>query len=742
MDTLQQAKAWSRDGWRRGIAWWHGRPRWLRRALWTALLAWGGYLVLGNLFLNTLLHPLANRRPEAFQAQWGVAHTLFPGYVSARQVRLQGQVRDLAWDVQADHVAGRIALWPLLRRELRVPSVVARNVGGGVRHVDRARPAPAPRAGGWTLLFERIASDSVREGHYDGLVLEGNGSASFGFSKQLRGGPIQVLDSSVHFDGARLRAGPHTLLDGATLDGAFSIARHTHAEALGLRTLLLTDAALGLDAEGASLRGYVGPDGRFRVGLVPGGGRLHGRLVVDDGVLQPGGRLAWTAPVRGTGVAGDVLDDTLNVDVQVDDDIGLRLRVPGREGGSLDLDAELRLQGRQLPVQGTLAGLLPRASGHVAGRWHFPSLGWVAPLFNAPSWFELEGAGELRADLRVEGGRVAPGSHVELPEVAAVATVMGTVVSGRGRVLAELGSGDGGALQTRMEAALDGYAIAAADAPQAPFARGDNLRLDVVVDGMPARGEGLAATTARLRFSDAVVPDLRVYNRFLSGQMRIERGRGSASADLQLDGRGNLGQGKASVQGRDARMSFAGRQLRGDLGIDARLRRADLEQRRFDLDGSQVRLRDVSFRDAAGRTRQGWWADVDLPEARIDLPAASPALVHGRVGAQARDAGFLLDLFGGTDRPRWMERLVDSGKARAEGRVRWQGDTLVLDGVHARNDRYDVHARLELSDGQHRGQLLASMGPLSAGLGLQGDHHQWHLLRAREWFEGHPPLLH
>jgi len=742
MDTLQRAKAWSRDGRRRGIAWWRRRPRWLRRALWTVVLAWGGYLVLGNLLLNTLLHPLANRRPDAFQAQWGLAHTLFPGHVSARQVRLQGQVRDLAWDVQADQVTGRIALLPLLRRELRVPSVVAGNVGGGVRHVDRARPAPAPRAGGWTLLFERIASDSVREGHYDGLVLEGNGTAAFGFSKQLRGGPMQVLDSTVHFDRARVRSGTNTLLDGATLDGAFSIARHTHAEASGLRTLLLTDGELSLDAEGASLRGYVDPDGQFRVGLAPGGGRLQGRLVIDDGVLQPGGRLLWTAPMRGTGVAGDVLDDTLSVEMQVDDDIGLRLQVPGREGGPLDLDAELRLQGRQLPVQGALAELLPRASGHVAGRWHFPSLGWVAPLFNAPPWFALEGAGELRADLRVAGGQVAPGSHVELPEVDAVATVMGTVVSGRGRVLAELGNGDAGALQTRMEAALDGYAIAAADAPQAPFARGDNLRLDAVVDGMPARGEGLAATTARLRFSDAVVPDLRVYNRFLSGQMRIDGGQGNASADLRIDGRGNLGHGQASVRGRAARMSFAGRQLRGDLGIDARLQRADLEQRRFDLDGSKVRLRDVSFRDAAGRSRQGWWADVDLPEARIVLPAASPALVHGRVGVQARDAGFLLDLFGDADRPRWMERLVDSGKARAEGRVRWQGDTLVLDGVHARNDRYDVHARLKLSDGQRRGQLLASMGPLSAGLDLHGDRHQWHLLRAREWFEAQPALLH
>ena len=131
--------------------------------------------------------------------------------------------------------------------------------------------------------------------------------------------------------------------------------------------------------------------------LEPGGGRLQARLVMDDGTLQPGGHVAWSAPVGGTGVSGNTLGGTLELEARVDQDIGLRLRVPAREGGALELDADLQLQGRQLPVEGNLAGLLPRASGHVVGQWHFGSLGWVTQMFNAPPWLKLEGAGDVLA---------------------------------------------------------------------------------------------------------------------------------------------------------------------------------------------------------------------------------------------------------------------------------------------------------------------------------------------------------
>ena len=229
---------------------------------------------------------------------------------------------------------------------------------------------------------------------------------------------------------------------------------------------------------------------------------------------------------------------------------------------------------------------------------------------------------------------------------------------------------------------MEQYALAAVKSPATPYAMGDNLQLDVTVLGLPERGEGLASSSAHLRFQNAKVPDLRVYNRFLSTQARIEGGSGLASADLRLDQGGNIGHGTVSVQGRGARMSMGGRHLQGDVAIDARLRQADLEQRRFVLDGSTLKLRNVGFRNADGRSRQGWWTEVELPSARIDL--GHPSSVSGTVRARAANAGFLVDMFGGgRNLPAWTGRLVDSGAVQAHGRVQWKGDVLYRDVHHA-----------------------------------------------------------
>ena len=740
MNTQTQVVGGPRAWWTAWLAFWRRRPRALRWTLWALLIAYAAYLVLGNLFLNTALEPMANRRPDAFQAQWGRAYTLFPGHVVARDVRLHGQTRHIEWQVQAQRASGRLALLPLLKKEVRIPEVVATGVSGGARHTERNREPPPPREGGWTMVFERIVSDSLRRGYMDEVVLEGNGRASFGFSKQLRGGPMEIFPSRFHFDRARVLADGEQVLERGSLGGNFAIRRHSREQAMGLQKLLLTDGEIDVDAEGSSLRIGTDTQGRFNVELVPGGGKLQARLVVRDGQVQPGGSVTWSAPLQGTGIGGTALDDTLQVEVRVDEGIALRAQLPGREDGMLELDAQLRLQGRQIPLQPDLHALIPRTSGHLVGNWHFPSLAWVPKLFNAPDWLQLDGSGVLSADLQLVDGQPAPGSRIELPQVQATALVMDNRIEGQGQVRAELEAGASGQMQTRIAVRMDHYAIAALKSPETPYATGDNLQLDVTVQGLPERSEGLADTRAHLRFTDAKVPDLRVYNRFLSTHARIEGGSGLASADLRLDEGGNIGHGSVSVRGRGAHMSMSGRDLRGDVTLDARLRQADLGARRFVLDGSTLKLRNVALRDADGRSRQGWWTEVELPSARIDL--AEPSSVSGTVRARAADAGFLIDMFGGRRAlPAWTGRLVDSGTVQAHGRVQWKGDVLVLDGVDARNDRYRVQARLRLAGKQRSGQLLAQSGPLSVGVDLKDGNRDMRFIRAREWFESHPPLL-
>ncbi|RXE24620.1 hypothetical protein DB827_17480, partial [Xanthomonas perforans] len=119
-----------------------------------------------------------------------------------------------------------------------------------------------------------------------------------------------------------------------------------------------------------------------------------------------------------------------------------------------------------------------------------------------------------------------------------------------------------------------------------------------------------------------------------------------------------------------------------------------------------------------------------------------PVGVDGRVRIQVRDLAFLVALYA-RDRsiPNWMLRLVDAGQAQLTARAHWQGETVIVDRLQARNERFQVDARLRLQGNQRRGSLLARWGLLSAAVGLRGDTPEWHLRGAPEWYRAQPDLL-
>lgn len=715
--------------------------RWLRRLALVLLIVYAAYLLLGNVLLNTALGPGSiNQKPEKFQMHWGPALTWWPGRVVLWQVRLKGHVRHNGWTMQAQRASGRIAMLPLLRRELHVPYVVATGVRGGVERVAMDIPPPPRRPGGWTLRFDRIVSDSVSGGKFGDWALDGKGTAQFGFVKQLRGGPVQVLPSSAHFQGVRVTRDGREWLREAEITGQMAMAAHTRDQASGIHKLLMTDAALKLDGATAGIDLSLDDKGKPVVQAVPGAGRIRGELSMQRGDLQPGGHLQWHIPITGTDAGGmphhnALLDLALAVERG---QVRLEAKMPPQADGALALDVRLQVAETRISPEHPEA-LLAKTSGHVAGQWHFSSLRWFTRLFADVPWLTLEGAGEVIADVAVAEGKLAAGSRISVPDIDVVAKVMGNRVRGRGMADGKLEAGKDGTLRPRMDIRLQAFQVAADDAPGQPYVKGDNLRLEMVADKELAAFRD--SLQARLRFVNAGVPDLRAYNRYLPNQhLRFDGGSGTLSGDLSLDAAGNMANGQMRARGRRAQLHAAGMALRGDVDIDMKLRRADLKHYRFDVAGSRIGLSNVSFLDADGDARQGWWGKVDLVATRLDWDRRMS--IDGNAQVTMKDVGFLLDMFSRQrDYPDWVYRLVDSGQAQVKGRVRWQGDTLVLDRMQARNERFDIDARLQLRGKQRRGDLYAKWGVLSTGMEVDGDAHKLHLLRARQWYDSRPDLL-
>jgi hypothetical protein len=711
---------------------------WTRRALLVLVVPYALYLAAGNLFLNTSLgHSAVNRHPEKFQMQWSGGSTWWPGRVSLSKVKLQGHVRHTQWSIQAARASGRIGLLALLRREVHVPSVWVTDATGAVDRVDTEQPSPAPGEGGWTLRFDRIASDTIHRGRFGKLLLEGEGGAEFGFVKRLRGGPMQVLPSTVRFKAARLSEDGRERMRDATIDARFAIARHVREQAAGIDKLLFTDARLDLAGTTAALAGTMDPEGRITIRDVPGKGSVHARLVFARGVLEPGSEASWRMPLTTTSAAGVVRQDQFQATLAVDRDIALLASVPSHPGGVFGLDADVVVRGNQVPLQ-DFRSLLPRTSGHVAGQWRFSSLRWLGRLFTKAPWLTLDGAGEVSADVRIVDGRIAAGSTFKVPDVAVIAEVMGNRIRGGARAEGRFDSAADGRLLPTLNIAMRSFDIAANDNLRAPYVQGKDLRLDV------AAGEDLTALRdslrAHLTFKGARVPDLRIYNRYLPSQhLRFDGGSGVLSGDLHLDAKGDIGRGWIRVNGRKAQMRVAGMTLRGNIDINTQLRRADLVNRNFAVDGSTIALDNVSFSEPGGETRSGWWARISLPRARMDWD--KPLGVGGDAGVRMKDVGFLLSLFSRQkEYPKWVFKLVDAGQAQVRGRVQWQRDTLVLDRIAANNDRFDLQARLRLRGQRRDGSLYAKWGVLSMAVAVDGPKNQFHLLRARQWYDAQPQL--
>ena len=715
----------------------HRHGRWAWRVLFAMVGVYVLYLFAGNVFLNTSLGPWAvNRKPEKFEIHWASGSTWWPGQVSVSEVKLRGHVRRTEWSLQAEQAKGQISLLPLFRKEFRMPHVAATGLSGGTERAAKDIPKPVPRPGGWTLRFDRIVGQDVRRGTFGALVLEGDGQAEFGFVKQMRGGPMEILPSTAKFADARIsNAGKELLRDGV-IDARFAMDRHRSEDAPGIDKLGLIDAELTLDGLTAGLDVSLSADDTLVMKTLPGAGAINAKLAFARGVLKPGSTARWNMPLTSTDGAGVSHSDALQAALAVDRDMHLTAQVPPQAGGVLGLDTDLRVQGNEVPYK-ALASLLPRTSGHVKGQWRFASLRWLESFFTQASWLSLDGAGDVAVDMQVVDGEIAPGSTFRVPEIVVVADVMDNRIEGKARADGRIDSGPGGEPQPAMNIVMERFTIAANDNLRVPYLQGRDLRLDLSTgEGL---GKGAAALgdslRARLAFNGAQMPDLRVYNRYMPNpHLRFEGGSGVVSGDLYLDAAGDVGKGWVRLSARKAQMRMAGIALRGNIDINTQLRRADMARRSFAVDGSTVKLDNISFSEPGGETRSGWWARINLPRARMDWN--KPLAVAGSADVTMKDVGFLLSLFSRQrEYPKWVYKLIDSGQAQVKGKVQWNNDTLLLDQIDASNQRFDLLARMRLRGKSRNGSLYAKWGPLSMGVEMDGTKSKFHPVRARQWYD-------
>src|SRR5690606_8318439 len=158
-------------------------------------------------------------------------------------------------------------------------------------------------------------------------------------------------------------------------------------------------------------------------------GPVHLTLALVDGQLESGGSIDASLPWRSVTEGGADSGGLASIQVRVSEGLDARLSLPSPFDAAGRIEAELAWPDRHLPRNGDWRPFLAGTDGRLRVASRFESLTWLGPLIAKVPWLDLSGAGQVNADLRIEDGSLAPGSHLDLPTVELRAEVLDTAIA-------------------------------------------------------------------------------------------------------------------------------------------------------------------------------------------------------------------------------------------------------------------------------------------------------------------------
>ena len=698
------------------------------------------YLIGVNALINTtLLEPLVNRKPERFAMHWDRGLMLWPGRITLWDVSMQGQAGQQKWRIDAGRASGRIALWPLLRRELRFVWIEA---GTPVIALHRANDElpPLPADGrGLHLVFDEVRVDSPLRFSSGDLHIEGHANARARWRQQLRGGPFELLPSTLRLDAATLARGERVLLRETTLESEVRIDAHRRREhpGIGILELLSADATLHGATPGVS----IDVDARFDIvpDLHPGTGELDGRIVLERGAFGPDTALRLRLPIAATTHAGHATQGDAHVALKVSDEhVGVNVELPPVPDLIEHANARLTLVSRALPLP-PWDTQLARLDGEIDLRSRFSSLAFVQPLLTRLHGFTLDGKGDVEGRVMLAKGELAAGTQVTVHDAQFALTAYSHHFHGAARAQADIQAGKDDQPRVRAQVTLLRYDIAPATDSAAALGSGRNLVLDLATHGTLAQLRD--NLQARLRFADAMLPDLSRFNRYLpKNGARFLSGIGRVGADMQMHVADDRNGGTLSLNAKAAALRLGEMVLRGDLSLDAKLDAGRLDSPDFALPGTRIAIHRAAILEPPDERVEGWWGTVAITHGKVGF--GQPMAVAADADVAMRDIAPLLSMFAQKKRfPRWIRNLIDAGEANVFARLALRDESVIVDHIRASNDRFDIKARLRLDDAKPSGHLYARWGVLGMAMELSRGEREMHLAGAKKWFEAQPPYL-
>jgi hypothetical protein len=406
----------------------------------------------------------------------------------------------------------------------------------------------------------------------------------------------------------------------------------------------------------------------------------------------------------------------------------------------------VRVEARAEPaVLNSAAGLgyLRHVSGTATLRARVSSLAFLRPYLASLPWLALEGRGTLGADVRVDYGRLTPGTKVAVDLPAIEAKLFESLATGRGALTVAVVPAKAGA-HTTLQVGFGRFQLA--DLRQAghpPYLRGRGLKIAAVAPAPLDLASPRQDFDATVDLPEAEVPDLRVYNSLLPQEagFAIVSGSGRARLHLAASTASNRTTGSAELSSDAVRVRFQNLEIAGRLALHAPLVSRDFMRRRFDLQGTRLALTGVSYRnleaaqDAA--PPPGWWARAELTGGSLVWNA--PLALRGSGKIEMQSSGPLLALFAERSRLlRWFNDALNVEDVTAQGVVRIGAGAVEIESLEATGGKLEVRSRMLFKKAKRQGDLYLRYGRLAAGIELRDGQRSVKLRRPLDWYEGRP----
>ena len=444
-------------------------------------------------------------------------------------------------------------------------------------------------------------------------------------------------------------------------------------------------------------------------------------------------------------VTGGQAEVTADFEVQVRSEMAIRNAGLRWDGAAMGLKGEPLASAIDLGFSGSLgpwnpketrgAATLTQLSGDLEVSGSIGSLLPIQVFFAGAKWIErLDGSGDVDALLKLEDGRLLPGTRLDLTAQGLQLDFLGFTARGAGRVGADVGGdGGGGRSGARIEVAFDSFSVARGESP-APLAEGTGLTLSAAASEL--RVGSLEGTTVVLDLPRSSVPDVTFLNAMIPEGLGVDVTQGSATfgAHIEFDGSTEEAQGEITLNGDDLAGTYRDMEYRLDLALSTQLSGRDLDDFEIELEGTTLKLENGRFESEHTGVGEGWWMTVKVPKGHADL--AAPLAFRADVDLSMQDTRAVVALFAEIKHwLRYVKKILTVSDVEGSAVVGLDGGKLWVRSIELTGDKLDALGELEVEGKALKGIVWLKYGVLGLALDRGPDATDWKLVKARKWYD-------